>query len=308
MRMARKRRRRGSHSAPLLLIALTLCAIVIWAIVPRHRRAREHAPPSVAQTSPVPVYTAPAAPVVTPVPSPAAAATQSPPVTPAHSPAAASGPRVALIVDDCGQWLETERSLIALPIPLTISVLPHVRYTMLIARDAAAAGKGVILHLPMEPVSHIDPGPGEITTAMSDAAIARQTEDDLAQVPLAAGVNNHEGSAATADPRVMKDVLTVVKAHGLFFIDSRTTAQSVAESQAESDGILTAARDVFLDNQASVTYSEAMLAQTVRDAQRNGSAIAIGHPKPSTLEAIRLMYPKMEAEGVTFVLARELVH
>jgi polysaccharide deacetylase 2 family uncharacterized protein YibQ len=159
----------------------------------------------------------------------------------------------------------------------------------------------------MEPVSHINPGPGEIKTAMTDDDITKQTEDDVAQVPLARGVNNHEGSEASADARVMKDVIAVLKAHDLFFVDSRTNANSVGAQQAEDAGVPTASRNVFLDNQADVAYTESMLERTVAIAKRDGSAIAIGHPKPTTLEAIRAMYPKLQAEGVRFVLAQELV-
>lgn len=219
-----------------------------------------------------------------------------------------NGPQVALIIDDCGQWKDTERGIIALPIPVTLSVLPHVHYTEQIAQDAADAGKGVMLHVPMEPLSHMNPGPGEIKTAMSDAAITKQMEDDIAQVPLAKGLNNHEGSEATADDRVMKDVIAVAKEHNLFFIDSRTNAKTVGAADATDAGVPTASRDVFLDNQASVAYTESMLEHAVAVARANGSAIAIGHPKPTTLEAIRAMYPKMEAEGIHFVLAQSLVH
>ncbi|TAM73557.1 divergent polysaccharide deacetylase family protein [bacterium] len=225
-----------------------------------------------------------------------------------HLPKVTGRPRVAIIVDDCGQWIDTERGFLALPVPLTLSVLPDVRYTRTIAQEAQDAGKGVMLHLPMEPLSHMNPGPGKITTEMSDGAITAQVEDDLAQVPLAAGVNNHEGSAATANPRVMRDVLGVLKSRDKFFIDSLTTGTSVAGPMAGEDGIPTASRDVFLDNQESIVYTEAMLEKLVEVAQRKGSAIAIGHPRPTTLAALRAMIPQMESAGVQFVLARDLVH
>ncbi|MDQ2872201.1 MAG: divergent polysaccharide deacetylase family protein, partial [Candidatus Eremiobacteraeota bacterium] len=149
--------------------------------------------------------------------------------------------------------------------------------------------------------------PGEIKTSMSDAAIAAQTQDDLAQVPLATGVNNHEGSEASADPRVMQAVMGIVKAHGLFFVDSMTNAKSIAAQTARTDGVPTASRDVFLDNKDDVAYSESMLERAVAIAKANGSAIAIGHPRPTTLEALRASYAKMEAEGVHFVFVSQLV-
>ncbi len=220
----------------------------------------------------------------------------------------ASGAQLAIIIDDCGQWIATERALIALPIPITMSVLPHVPYTATIAQEAAAAHQGVMLHLPMEPISHIYPGPGEIKTSMSDAQIAAQVTDDLAQVPLARGVNNHEGSEATANLRVMRVVAATIAQHsGDFFIDSRTAADSVAAQVTGAAGIPSASRDVFLDNTANTIQIEAMLAQAAAIAQRNGSAIAIGHPRPTTLAAITAMIPKLQAEGITFTLVQSIV-
>lgn len=309
--MPRKRsRRRGGSTTPLIIVALLLLAAVAWAIYPRgtHRRTVTHRRVAVAVTSsPAPQRAgASASPAASPLASPVASPAASPPAS--QSPAPAGTVQVAIIIDDCGQWLDTEQALIALPIPITISVLPHVRYTERIAQEAADAGKGVMLHLPMEPLSHAYPGPGEIKDAMTDDEVTKQTQDDVAQVPLAKGANNHEGSEASADDRVMKDVIAVIKAHDLFFVDSRTNAKSVGQEVAQDAGVPNAKRDVFLDNQADVSYTESMLERAVEIAKRNGSAIAIGHPKPTTLAAIREFYPKMQAEGVQFVLAQNLVH
>jgi uncharacterized protein len=243
--------------------------------------------------------------LATPPPMKPAPASTLTPALQATTPAASA--RLAIIVDDAGQWLHIERQFIALPIPLTISVLPDVRYGHLIATEAAAAGKGVMLHLPMEPVSHINPGPGKITTAMTDSQIADQVDADLSDVPLAQGVNNHEGSKATADARVMREVAEVLAQHGgLFFIDSMTSAHSVAATETKAAGIPTARRDVFLDDVNRVAYIESQLQIAGRLALQNGEAIAIGHPRPATLEALRAMIPRLESEGVTFVLARKL--
>ncbi len=190
-----------------------------------------------------------------------------------------------------------------------MSVLPDVHYGETIAREASDAGKGVMLHLPMETLSGMNPGPGKVTTEMSDSEIVAQVEHDLAQVPLAQGVNNHEGSKASADSRVMQDVMDVLAKRGnLFFIDSMTNSKSVGAQTALKDGVPTAARDVFLDNKADVAYSEAQLREAVAIAKRSGSAIAIGHPRPTTLEAVRALIPELQADGVNFVLAQSLTH
>jgi hypothetical protein len=211
-------------------------------------------------------------------------------------------------VDDCGQWIATEREFVALPFALTLSVLPDVRYTGTIASEAAAAGKGVMLHLPMDTISGINPGPGKVTTLMSEAAIAQQVDADLAQIPQAQGVNNHEGSKGSADPRVMRDVAAALARHGnLFFIDSKTAPNSVAQQEAAAAGLPNASRDVFLDNVDSVSAVEAQLRAAASLALRNGSAIAIGHPREATYEAVRELAPELEREGITFVFARDLV-
>ncbi|MDB5071734.1 MAG: polysaccharide deacetylase, partial [Candidatus Eremiobacteraeota bacterium] len=231
------------------------------------------------------------------------------PQEPTAAPAAHDGaaPRLAIIIDDCGQWPDTERGFIALPVALTLSVLPHVRFGAQIARDADSAGKGVMLHLPMEPRSGADPGPGGILTAMDDAAIAAQVRDDLTAVPLATGVNNHEGSRATADDRVMRDVAAVLAERHVFFIDSRTGSDTVAERSASAAGVPTARRDVFLDDVADVDATEAQLRRAVDIAKTKGSAIAIGHPRPTTLIAVRTLLPELERAGIVLVLARDLV-
>jgi hypothetical protein len=287
------------------LIALILFAAVAgwWLLRPKphpvtHYVLRTLAPsaepatPTVASTTPI----ATALPTASPTASPTALVTGNP-----------HGAQLALIVDDCGQWIATERGFVALEIPLTLSVLPDVPYTNVIATEASDAGKGVMLHLPMETLSGLNPGPGKVTTEMSDAQIVAQVQSDLAEVPLARGVNNHEGSKASADARVMRAVIGVLAQRSLFFIDSRTNVASVGEATARAMGVPTAGRDVFLDNRADEAYSEAQLSAAAAIAQRTGSAIAIGHPRPTTLAAVRAMIPRLQALGVQFVLVQDLV-
>jgi uncharacterized protein len=292
-------------SRKLALVALVAAAVLAgwWLLRPLpHARVRR-----IATVAPTPASSPSAAPSATPSATPAVSATPIPSPLPTTT-FPPGGARLALIVDDCGQWIQTERAFIALDVPLTLSVLPDVHYTAEIAREAANAGKGIMLHLPMETLSGLYPGPGEVTTEMTDPQIVAQVEADLAQVPLARGVNNHEGSKASADARVMRDVLGVLAKHGdLFFIDSRTNPASVGEATARSEGVPTAARDVFLDNRADVGYTEAQLLQAALLAKHDGSAIAIGHPRPTTLAAVRAMIPRLQAAGIEFVLAQDVV-
>jgi len=257
------------------------------------------------------------APSIEPSASPESSPESSPDVTSAGAASSAasapspqpSGPLLAIVIDDCGQWPDIEHGFIAMPEAITLSVLPHVRYGTAIADAAHAAGKDVILHLPMEPRSGVYPGPGEVKVSMSDAAITAQVDDDLASVPLADGVNNHEGSRATSDDRVMRTVSAALAHHGgLFFLDSRTSAATVAERDAAAAGLRVARRDVFLDDVADANASADALRHAGALAKANGSAIAIGHPRATTLAAVRAVLPELERDGITIVPLRSLVH
>lgn len=263
-----------------------------------------------------PIAGATAAPAATAAPSIAeatalpSAALETPASRESEQPRSVGGgsPRLAIIIDDCGQWPETEHGFVALPFPLTLSVLPHVRFGSAIAREANAAGKGVMLHLPMQTISGRYPGPGTITVAMGDDAIRAELTSDLAELPEARGVNNHEGSRATQDARVMGDIADVLAHDGRFFIDSRTSGASVGESVARERGVPSASRSVFLDNVDNQAAIEAQLLEAARDARATGSAIAIGHPRPATLAAVRNLGPMLAADGIELTLASALVH
>ncbi|GAC1538204.1 MAG: hypothetical protein NVS2B17_11870 [Candidatus Velthaea sp.] len=329
--MARKKKKRGSaQSSPVFAWILLAGSLGVIGYACSHketaRATHSAAPRIVAHATPAaeaepPLPSVPPAPAVSPTPASPAAKAVGTPLTPAAttaptlapvapvtaSPAAAAtSARLAIIIDDCGQWPDTERGFIALPVALTLSVLPEVRYNRAISQEASDAHKGVMLHLPMETISGINPGSGKVTTEMDDAAIAAQVERDLADVSLASGVNNHEGSKATADTRVMNAVASVLASKGDFFIDSRTNAKTVAQTVAREHGVRTGARDVFLDNQADVEYTKEQLRTAAAIAKRDGSAIAIGHPRPTTLAAVRELIPELQADGITFVLASEI--
>ncbi len=219
-----------------------------------------------------------------------------------------TGPKVAIIIDDCGYNEERCKLFLQLPIPITLSILPLTPYGKQIEADAVAAGKSVMLHLPMEPDSpQFNPGTGAITTEMTDEQVQAQVEADLNSLPEVPGVNNHMGSKATSDLRVMRDVLGVLQKRHMFFIDSQTSGSTVGESTARELGIPTAERDVFLDNQKDLPYIRGQIKQLQELALKRGSAIAIGHPFASTAQALSEAIPQMQSAGITFVTAESLV-
>jgi uncharacterized protein len=226
-----------------------------------------------------------------------------------HAEKAVRGPRLAIIIDDMGNDPAEAKSVLALPFPLTASVLPHLQYSAQTAEEAWRRGDQVILHLPMQPIEDgAKDEPTELRPGMSASQVQSVLVGMLATVPHASGVNNHEGSRATADPQLMSELMPLLRARGLFFIDSRTTAATVAYDAAERAGVRAASRKVFLDDTPT---REAVLAQldlAERDAIHDGSAIAIGHPHPQTIEALADGVPTLERSGVHIVFASDLVH
>jgi uncharacterized protein len=233
---------------------------------------------------------------------------KAPAVIPGPVSARPGHPRVAIIFDDAGYGLRAAREVEAIGRPVTISVLPHLPYSSLIAEEAPTRGVQVILHLPMEPDNGaIQVGEGGITVAMSDEEIERAISADFATVPYAVGANNHMGSLATSDPRVMRAVLQEMKRRRLFFVDSVTTPHSVAVQVAHQVGVPTAARAVFLDNQDEEGYVRGQFRALIAQAQARGQAIAIGHVGRVTAKVLVSLLPEFDEAGIQFVRVSDLV-
>ena len=215
---------------------------------------------------------------------------------------------MAIVIDDLGNELAPAERIAGWKMPVAGAVLPDLRWSSASAEVLARGGKEVLLHLPMEPEGYprVRPGPGLVLRSQSDAQIERLVEDDLATVPGAIGVNNHMGSAATADPRVMRAVARVLSRRGLFFLDSRTTDQTVAEKTAEQASVRAVSRRVFLDDVASEEAIRGQLDELVRRAKAEGDAVAIGHPYPVTFFVLENDLPKLGERGVRLVRVSEL--
>jgi len=225
-----------------------------------------------------------------------------------------SGAQLAIIIDDLGHDSASADAVLALPFPVTVSVLPHLLLSSEVAEEAYRRGDQVMLHLPMESLSEGDPSEGavpeavELRVGMNQTQIAPVVDSMLETVPHAAGANNHQGSRATSDAALMQSLMPVLRAHNLFFIDSRTTAATVAFDSAESAGVRAASRKVFLDDNPTRDAVLAQLDLAARDAQRDGSAIAIGHPHSATIAVLSDGVPALESRGIRLVFASDLVH
>jgi polysaccharide deacetylase 2 family uncharacterized protein YibQ len=219
-----------------------------------------------------------------------------------------SGPKLAIILDDMGNDQEAAEKIFALHCPLTISVLPFHAHSTEIAEEAEKRGLEVMLHLPMRAVANETPEAHQLEAGMSGEIVERELNGMLESVPTASGVNNHEGSLATADAKLMGELMPLLKQRDLFFVDSRTTAATVAFEEAERAGVRGGFRNVpFLDDVQEVGAIRKQLEAAIRGAKEKGAAIAIGHPHAETLRALQEELPRAEAEGVRLVVVSEVV-
>jgi polysaccharide deacetylase 2 family uncharacterized protein YibQ len=211
--------------------------------------------------------------------------------------------KVAIIVDDMGGDRAALTELLALKYPVTLAVIPFLEYSVETAETAHKKGREVMLHLPMEPLDypHYNPGRGALFTFMTPEEFTGTLAEDLAAVPYVSGVNNHMGSSLTQDPEKMEIVLAAIKERRLFFVDSRTTAKSVAYDLAVKLGVPACERNVFLDNEADVAKIKNRIDELIGKAKANGKALAICHPRPETLRALKEMEKRLTASDIQVV-------
>ena len=266
---------------------------------------------------PAPAPSRPVPAVPTPVPeaypeAPPAAAPTEPRDTlwwlPATRPAPGLRGPLVLVLDDAGYSLDAFDRFLRFPGPLAVAILPQLDYSVQAAALTAAAGKEIMLHQPMAPLRGGDPGPGVIGPSDSREVILETVRMNLATVPGAIGVNNHMGSLATTDATLMRTLLGMLHARNLFFLDSRTTAETVGRAVAAEIGIPFAERAVFLDNWRTRESILASLKQSLELTHRGEPVVMIGHVTVPLLADILLeVYPTIIEHGYEFVAISSLV-
>ncbi len=218
-------------------------------------------------------------------------------------------PRLAVILDDAGNSLEVLGGLDALPPEVAVAVLPNASHSAAVARALGASQRELLLHMPMEPTGDAvpGPGPGALEVGLDRGEVQRRLDAALAVVVGARGVNNHMGSRATTDRQLMGWVMEELARRRLYFIDSRTTADSVAFEVAHAAGVPAAERDVFLDVVAEPEAIRRALQRAASEARTTGRAVAIGHVHRVTVETLAVELPRLVAEGVRLVPPSRLV-
>ncbi|MGB5261110.1 MAG: divergent polysaccharide deacetylase family protein [Gammaproteobacteria bacterium] len=219
-------------------------------------------------------------------------------------------PAIALIIDDLGYTSAPGKHAISLPGPVAMSFLPGGKHTAELAQLAYANDKEVMLHLPMQALGQKarHTHDGELMVDMPQPEFIDTLSRNIAAVPHVSGINNHRGSLLTQTSDNMAWLMQALQDHGeLFFIDSRTTAQTVAADTAQTYGVPSASRNVFLDNEATPQAIRKQFRELLTRARTDGTALAIGHPHPATLAVLAEELPRLAEQGLQLVPVSQLI-
>jgi len=218
-------------------------------------------------------------------------------------------PKMAIVIDDLGKENHISQEILHWDLPLTLSILPFTAHAKAIALEAHQRGKEVILHLPMEPHGYpkIEPGEGALLQEMEEEKLLRQLSKDIEAIPYIKGVSNHMGSRLMEDPEKMRVILSELKRRGLFFLDSRTTPQTVGLQTAKSLGLEAMERSLFLDNSPNKEDVRKQIGQLIHLSLSKGKAIGIGHPLSLTIKSLKEMIPKIQEKGIDIVPLSSLI-
>lgn len=215
--------------------------------------------------------------------------------------------RIAILIDDMGDNRALGERALALKGDISYAFLPHTQFAASLARAANQLGRDVLLHAPMESEEHLSlMGRGALTTSMSEQDLRVQLRANFDSIPFVQGFNNHMGSVLTRDRQRMRWLFEEAKARNVFFVDSRTTAESVALPEARAMGIPSFGRDIFLDHEDSASVISRQFDRLIQLARKRGFALAIGHPKKNTLAVLEKRLLELDALGVVLVPVSKL--
>ncbi|HEW9971955.1 TPA: divergent polysaccharide deacetylase family protein [Enterobacter cloacae] len=215
--------------------------------------------------------------------------------------------KLAIVIDDFGYRPHYENQVLAMPAAISVAVLPNAPHAREMATKAHNSGHQVLIHLPMAPISKQPLEKDTLRPEMSSDEIDRIIRDAYNKVPYAVGLNNHMGSAMTSSLYGMLKVMQALERYNLYFLDSMTIGNSQAMRAAQGTGVKVIKRKVFLDDTQNEADIRMQFNRAVQLARRNGSAIAIGHPHPSTVRVLQQMLPTLPSD-ITLVRPSDLLN
>lgn len=214
----------------------------------------------------------------------------------------------SIIIDDIGNNIKAAQQIIDLPASITLSILPSTTYARPIAQHAKQSQREVMLHLPLQSIKNHKTSPGTLKLHMTEIEFLQQLRKNIAAVPHISGINNHMGSLLTRHPGYMSWLMNEIADSGdLFFVDSKTTGQSIAAKIADEYAIPNISRDVFLDPDHHAGTLDTQFKRFIHIVNRRGYALAIAHPYPETIAFLSEHLDELKQQGIEIVPVSQLI-
>ena len=195
--------------------------------------------------------------------------------------------KLAIVIDDVGYHSKEDAAVFAMPREISVAIIPAAPYARVRNQEAKSQGRDILIHMPMQPISAIKIEDGGLHLGMSAAQVNDRVNTAKNIVRDAIGMNNHMGSAATADVNLMTHLMNTLREKHLFFLDSRTIGKSVAGKIAKEQGVRSLDRHIFLDDSNELADVQRQFKAAIHYARKHGTAIAIGHPRPNTIAVLQ---------------------
>ena len=195
--------------------------------------------------------------------------------------------KLAIVIDDVGYHLKEDATIFAMPREISVAIIPAAPHARARNQEAKSQGRDILIHMPMQPMRAVKIEDGGLHLGMSATQVNNRVNTAKNIVNYAIGMNNHMGSAATADPQLMTYLMTALQERHLFFLDSRTIGKSVAGKIAKEQGVRSLDRHIFLDDSNELADVQHQFQVAIQYARKHGTAIAIGHPRPNTIAVLQ---------------------
>ncbi|HGN0869695.1 TPA: divergent polysaccharide deacetylase family protein [Providencia alcalifaciens] len=208
----------------------------------------------------------------------------------------ASAAKLAIVIDDFGYRAKEDNQILALPAAISIAILPNSPHGAEVAATAYQQGRDILIHMPMKPLSKQPLEKDTLAPSMSAEEVDRIIKNAISRVPHAKGMNNHMGSEMTSSLSGMRNVMRSLSQSNLFFLDSVTIGNTQALNAAKEFGVPSTKRNIFIDNHQSEEETRTQLNKAIAYARKHGSAVAIGHPHPSTVRALQKFIPLVPSD------------
>ncbi|RYJ16133.1 divergent polysaccharide deacetylase family protein [Rahnella variigena] len=206
--------------------------------------------------------------------------------------------KLSILIDDFGYRQHEENQVLQMPKAVSVAIFPNAPDSQMMMNKAHQQGREILIHLPMAPLSKQPLEKDTLTPSMSAAEVKRIVDQAISNIPYAIGINNHMGSAMTSSLTGMENVMQAMNAHNLFFLDSMTIGNTKSVQAAQGTRVKVIKRNVFLDDVQKEAEIRHQFERAIQLARKNGYAIAIGHPHPTTVKVLQQMLPNLPSDIV----------